>query len=62
MGERAVCTMKWRSKLPRLATDFEPYAAGQKVRAALVAWNLGKRHEHKFGTGNDPGEVGDQSF
>jgi len=61
-GERAVCTMNRRSMLPRLATDFQPHAAGQKVRAALVAWNLGRRHERKFRTGADPGEVGGQSF
>ena len=54
--------MNRRSKLPRLATDFQPYAAGQKVGAALVAWNLGSRHERKFRTGADPDEVWGQSF
>jgi hypothetical protein len=55
--------MNRRSKLPRLATDFQPYAASrEKVRAELVAWNLGKRHERTFGAGADPDEVGGKSF
>jgi hypothetical protein len=54
--------MKRRSKLPRLATDFQSNAAAQKVRVALVAWNLGKRNEYQFGTGADPDEVEGQSF